>query len=82
MLKLKDMKPEEIKKKYFVTMPTDLEVEIDVINVAIRIIQYLYDSKISETSIEEDEKRYLDLSISYKERFAIILRLEHKKIIL
>jgi hypothetical protein len=38
MLKLKDMKPEEIKKKYFVTMPTDLEVEIDVINVAIRII--------------------------------------------
>jgi hypothetical protein len=38
MLRLKDMKSQDIKKKYFVTMPTDIEIELDILEVAIKII--------------------------------------------
>ena len=79
MMILRDMKDQRKgNKKLFVTLPTDLEIEIEVIQIAARITQYLLNLKLNQSSIQSDKELLQNLQISYKERFAVIMRLEHK----
>jgi hypothetical protein len=55
MMVIRELKDNTQKKKLFVTLPTNLEVEIDIIQVAIRIVSHLLDQKLEQTTIEEDE---------------------------
>ncbi|KRX00204.1 Rubisco LSMT, substrate-binding domain [Pseudocohnilembus persalinus] len=67
------------KKDIFVTLPVSLDFEIFVLKFYKKIINY-FQSQYS-TSIEKDEELLKDHLLSYKKRFAIVLRVEQKKIL-
>ena len=63
-------------KGIFVKQPCNIAFELKVISAAKRIFEYLL--KRYSTSIEEDEEKLKCIQISAKQKFIIIMQLEHK----
>ncbi|KAL4463988.1 hypothetical protein ABPG74_005925 [Tetrahymena malaccensis] len=65
--------------KILFTVPQSFGFEKFVFDFALKVLKYMR-SKYTTTN-EEDEALLKDYSITYKQRFAIVIRLEHKKLL-
>eukprot|EP00825_Cyclidium_porcatum_P025496 TRINITY_DN2769_c0_g1_i3.p1 TRINITY_DN2769_c0_g1~~TRINITY_DN2769_c0_g1_i3.p1 ORF type:complete len:204 (+),score=34.21 TRINITY_DN2769_c0_g1_i3:127-738(+) len=72
---------DEDSQRIRITYPSNSNFELKVLDFAHQIIEILLNKMLETSTIEQDQELLNDLNLSYKKRFAIILRRNHKLIL-